>query len=444
MVNKIKNFFHEVDNRNWKQVNEMFSSKVLYDYTSFGGKKEEVPSEAIICKWITFLPGFDTTEHKLSNVKSKNYQITADVVATHIIEDRKWIVEGSYEIKYIHNKITEFKFNLLKESGDTNLPSEAVKRATPKIEKISFDSKGTKIIGNLYYPLNFDKNNKYPTIIVNGSWTTVKEQMAHNYALILSRLGFLILTYDSRGFGESEGEPRFYENPDMKIEDISSAVTYLETLDFVDNIGALGICAGGGYTFVCASKDDRIKSVVGIATWIHDAEGVKLFYGGEEGVNQRIKASQLAEKRYKEEGVVEYIPTYSQLDVASAMYDPNNWYDYYNNSKRGDIKEWSKDKFAVMSWEKWLTYNPRPSAKELKSPTLMIHSDGCVLPEYAKKYFEDIVADKKLIWLDVPENVIGMHQLYFYDQESEVSISAFKASEWFLRTLIIDDEDKKR
>ena len=48
------------------------------------------------------------------------------------------------------------------------------------------------------------------------------------------------------------------------------------------------------------------------------------------------------------------------------MYGP---YDYYLNPERGAIPQWSADKFAVMSWEDWLTTNPMPTAKTLNAPT---------------------------------------------------------------------------
>ena len=114
--------------------------------------------------------------------------------------------------------------------------------------------------------------------------------MAGLYAQHLAKKGFITLAFDFRNFGESEGEPRFYESPSLKSEDIKNAVTYLENLSEVDNtkIGAFGVCAGSMYTLMAASEDKRIKSVVTAASWLHDAEAVKLFYGGEEGVNGKI------------------------------------------------------------------------------------------------------------------------------------------------------------
>ncbi len=81
-----------------------------------------------------------------------------------------------------------------------------------------------------------------------------------------------------------------------------------------------------------------------------------------------------------------------------------------------DRKEWSSDKFAVMSWEDWLTSDPMPTAKNLKIPTLMIHSDGAVLPSYTKRYFEQIAAkEKKLHWIN-SEAEPPFEQFDFFEQ----------------------------
>ncbi|HAA16464.1 MAG TPA: alpha/beta hydrolase, partial [Cytophagales bacterium] len=106
-------------------------------------------------------------------------------------------------------------------------------------------------------------------------------------------------------------------------------------------------------------------------------------------------------------------------------------YDYYLNPERGAVPEWSADKFAVMSWEDWLTTDPMPTAAQLTQPTLMIHSDGAVLPDYTKKYFENIAAeDKELHWMET-ELESPYHQFKYYDQEDEVSESITEASAWF-------------
>ena len=299
-----------------------------------------------------------------------------------------------------------------------------------QIKKVSFDSEGAKLVSNLYLPTNFDESKKYTAIVVSGSWTTVKEQMAGLYAEKLANEGFITLAFDFRNFGESEGEPRFYESPELKKTDIKNAITYLKKRPEVDDakIGAFGVCAGAMYTLMAASEDDRIKSVVTTASWLHDAEAVKLFYGGEAGVKEKLAAARTAKKRYAEHGVVDYIPTISTEDSTAAMYGP---YDYYLNPERGAIAQWSSDKFAVMSWEDWLTADPMTTAKNLRKPTLMIHSDGAVLPQYTKNYYEQIAAeDKKLHWMET-ELESSYHQFRYYDQDAEVGEAVSEATEWF-------------
>ena len=298
------------------------------------------------------------------------------------------------------------------------------------VERVDFNSEGAKLVGNLYYPSDYEEGKKYSALVVSGSWTTVKEQMAGLYAQKLADQGFITLAFDFRNFGESEGEPRFYESPGLKKTDVKNAVTFLSKLEEVDNtrIGAFGVCAGAMYTLMAASEDPRIKSVVTTASWLHDAEAVKLFYGGEAGVKAKVVAAKKAKSQYAETGEVQYIPAISTEDKSAAMYGP---YDYYLNPERGAIAQWSNDKFAVMSWEDWLTADPMPTAEDITVPTLMIHSDGAVLPQYTKKYFDRIAAeDKELHWMET-ELESPYHQFDYYDQESEVQESVAKASAWF-------------
>lgn len=303
------------------------------------------------------------------------------------------------------------------------------------MENVSFTSNGCILKGHLYLPIDYNSKNRYTAIIVSGSWTTVKEQMAGLYAQRLSEQGFIAMAFDFRNFGESEGKPRYFESPSSKVEDIIGAVTYLKSRKDIDNkaIGALGICAGAMYTLIAAAHDKRITAVVTVASWLHDSEAVKLFYGGSEGVAAKLSAAMIAEKEYHESSVAAYIPTISTTDMNAAMYGS---YDYYLNPERGAISQWSADQFAVMSWKEWLTTNPMPCAKQIKAPTLMIHSDGAVLPDYTRTFFGNLAADQKQLHWIKTELPSPFHQFDFYDQEAEVSESIQKASEWFKLYLI--------
>ena len=444
-----------IDNKQWDIATAQFTDKVFVDYSSLSGQPGSMTNASdLVGGWMGLLARV-STHHQLSNfdISRQNDQaeVFSHVYASHSADgiEGYWDAYGLYHHK-LHNidgewKITSMTLIMHGQKGNTNFLQEVIQmnadmentqqqdnRITPR--KVEFISDGAKLVGNLYLPQNYQAGKKYPAVIVSGSWTTVKEQMAGLYAGKLAGRDFITLAFDFRNFGESEGDPRFYENPVQKVEDIENAVTYLQSLPEVDGdrIGALGICAGSMYTLMAAAEDKRIKSVVTAASWLHDAEAVKMFYGGEDGVQARVAAARAAKKTFAETGEVEYIPSISTTDESAAMFGP---YDYYLNPERGAIPQWSADKFAVMTWEDWLTLDPMPSAAKLNAPTLMIHSDGAVLPQYTKQYFEQIATeDKKLYWMET-ELESPYHQFNFYDQESEVNESIEQARQWFTKKL---------
>lgn len=135
--------------------------------------------------------------------------------------------------------------------------------------KVTFNNGAIKMAGNLYLPTNYDSTKKYPAIVVAHPWAGVKEQTFGLYAQQLARKGFITLAFDASHYGKSGGEPRDLESPADRVQDIRSAVGYLASLPQVDanRIGALGVCAGGGYTLNEAQTDLRVKAVAGVVAY---------------------------------------------------------------------------------------------------------------------------------------------------------------------------------
>ncbi|WP_054199269.1 alpha/beta hydrolase [Clostridium baratii] len=129
-------------------------------------------------------------------------------------------------------------------------------------KNVKFNARGLKVAGILNIPENAE-DKKNPAIVCVHPGSSCKEQTAGIYAEKLAELGYVTIVFDASYQGESEGEPRYIEDPSARVEDIRSAVDYLTTLDFVDEnrIGVLGVCAGGGYAVNAAMTERRIKAV---------------------------------------------------------------------------------------------------------------------------------------------------------------------------------------
>lgn len=127
----------------------------------------------------------------------------------------------------------------------------------------NLNGQGVTMAATLYFPDGFDESRKYPAVVVSHPGGGVKEQTAGLYAKKLAETGLVTIAFDRSYQGASTGEPRQLENPYVSTEDVSAVIDYLTTLPYVDQdrIGAMGICAGAGYSANAAINDRRIKAL---------------------------------------------------------------------------------------------------------------------------------------------------------------------------------------
>ncbi|WP_313455804.1 alpha/beta hydrolase [Stenotrophomonas sp.] len=127
----------------------------------------------------------------------------------------------------------------------------------------NLNGQGVTTAATLYFPEGFDESRKHPAVVVSHPGGGVKEQTAGLYAKKLAEAGLVTIAFDRSYQGASTGQPRQLENPYISTEDVSAVIDYLTTLPYVDpaRIGAMGICAGAGYSANAAINDRRIKAL---------------------------------------------------------------------------------------------------------------------------------------------------------------------------------------
>lgn len=143
-------------------------------------------------------------------------------------------------------------------------------------QSVSFYSGDSlKIWGKVYLPGAYDSAKKYPAVVhCPGLRHGFKEYEFRVEPMLtaLAEAGYIVLYFHCRGFGLSDG-PRHRLIPWEQVEDIQSAISYLETRDDVDaeRIGLYGISFGGATTPYVAALDERVKCAVA-ATGFGDGE----------------------------------------------------------------------------------------------------------------------------------------------------------------------------
>lgn len=289
--------------------------------------------------------------------------------------------------------------------------------------KVSFDRDGLTLAGNLFTPENFDENGLYRAVIVQGSFTSVKEQMPRTYAQRFADEGFVALAFDYAHYGQSAGEPRQLEAPDEKLADLQAAVSYLTGLPFVQTVGMVGVCtSAGNAAFLCA-RDPRVQALATVAAFLPSPELYESLFG-DEGLAQRKERAAQARRNYENTGELEVVPAYSETDQTAVNYRPAaGAYDYYLNEARGNVPEY-RNESALMGLADFLEFDPVSQAPAITTPTMVIHSDGSAFPDQAKRFYEELAGEKELVWAD------GNHFDY-YDSPRQIDNAVANTSRFF-------------
>lgn len=311
---------------------------------------------------------------------------------------------------------------------------DVIKTAEVTTEPVRFKNRTWEMAGNLYKPKTPCKE-KYTPIIIGHPSGGVKEQTAGVYAAMLAERGFLTLAFDASHQGESGGEPRFLEDPQMRTEDLRCAADYLTTRSDADaeKIGVLGMCASGGYAVNAAQTDVRMKAIATVSM----ADLGDMFRNGlgrttEYKENLKQTLEQIAEQRTKEANGGEiyyswYVPPTEELakDLASDYFEG---YEYYRASPAKHPR--SENKMLFSKTDSIINFTAL-SHVEMCAPRPMLFIAGS---NAGTKYFSEEAYEKtkeysELFILD------GATHIELYYKEPYVTMCVEKLEKFFSEKL---------
>jgi predicted acyl esterase len=135
---------------------------------------------------------------------------------------------------------------------------------------------GTVLKANVVTPAGADGSHRYPLIVLPTSWALPQvEYLAQ--AQKLADAGYVVLTYNVRGFWQSGGQIEVAGPPDTadasKVIDWALAHTPADP----EHVGMAGVSYGAGISLLTAAQDKRVKAVAALSGW---ADLIDSIYSG--------------------------------------------------------------------------------------------------------------------------------------------------------------------
>jgi uncharacterized protein len=297
---------------------------------------------------------------------------------------------------------------------------------------VAFDSAGLKIAGHLYTP-DDGATGPRPAIVIGHPGSGVKEQAAGLYARRLAEQGLVTLAFDAAYQGESEGEPRGLEDPAHRVEDLKAAVTLLTTREEVNTsqIGALGICASGGYALAATAADHRIKAIATVSAvditrqFRHGADGTQdpaIF----QGMLDAAAEARTAEARG--EGIQTFPLFPGTAEEARALgQHVFEGFEYYCTARAQHPR--SAKSLTWSSIDHMAFFDAFRFLSSIRRPLLMNVGREAVTSWMSVEAFQNAQGPKELHWIE------GASHTDLYDKEEYVAPAIAKLTEFYAANL---------
>lgn len=129
-------------------------------------------------------------------------------------------------------------------------------------ERSTFLSGEDSCVGYVYRSHNSPA--PHPAVVMAHGFGGTQEGSLARTAEDFSRAGFVVLTFDYRNFGESDGAPRQVISIPMQLEDWHAAIAHARALPGVDptRVAIWGSSLSGGHVVEVAAQDRTLAAVI--------------------------------------------------------------------------------------------------------------------------------------------------------------------------------------
>lgn len=196
--------------------------------------------------------------------------------------------------------------------------TEAALAQTYDRRDVTFASQGLKCAAWYYVPKGVKVDEKRPAIVMAHGWSATKEMYLDNFASKFADAGFVVLVFDYRFLGASEGEPRGQLLPADQHDDYRNAITWVSLQKEVDanRIGIWGTSYSGAHVLQIAAYDRRVKAVVAQVPGADSWDLVRRNVPGSEWDGMFAWFANDRQERYTS-GKVNYIPVVAEKGPSS-------------------------------------------------------------------------------------------------------------------------------
>ncbi len=122
-------------------------------------------------------------------------------------------------------------------------------------------SQGVRCAARLYRP---GGTGARPVIVMGHGFGGVRALRLYAYAERFAEAGYVVVVFDYRGFGESEGTPRQVLDVTMQLQDWRAALRFARALPGADarRVVAWGTSFGGGHVITLAGKGEPLAAII--------------------------------------------------------------------------------------------------------------------------------------------------------------------------------------